>query len=267
MSTLTFNKTSLSYPPRDRRGQPQQVLDSIDLSFSSGEFVVIIGRSGSGKTSLLNLAAGFQTPTGGSVLLDGVPITGPGAERAVVFQDDALYPWLNARDNVAFPLKLRGFSKAQRRERADALLGLVGLGAAAERRIWELSGGMRQRVGIARALASEPRFLLLDEPLGALDALTRVKMQGFLLDIWKKSGAGALLITHSIDEALLLSTRIIVLSPNPGRIAASIQTDFAAQLLAGTKPETLRATPEFKRAHEELTNLIHTLSPEEELAA
>lgn len=266
-STLTFSKTGLSYPSRDRKGEPQRVLDSISFSVSSGEFTVIIGRSGSGKTSLLNLAAGFQLPTDGSVLLDGVPITGPGAERAVVFQDDALYPWANARDNVAFPLRLRGVSKERRRERADALLNLVGLSHAADRRIWELSGGMRQRVGIARALASEPRFLLLDEPLGALDALTRTKMQGFLLDIWKKSGAGALLITHSIDEALLLATRIIVLSPNPGRIAASIETGFAAELLAGAAPEALRASGLFKRTHEDLTGLIHTLSPEEELAA
>ncbi|MDQ0321681.1 taurine transport system ATP-binding protein [Pararhizobium capsulatum DSM 1112] len=266
-STLTFTKTSLSYPSRERKGLPQQVLDSINFSVSSGEFVVIIGRSGSGKTSLLNLAAGFQVPTEGGVLLDGARIVGPGAERAVVFQDDALYPWFNARDNVAFPLKLRGLSKAERRARADALLALVALSHAADRRIWELSGGMRQRVGIARALASEPSFLLLDEPLGALDALTRTKMQGFLLDIWKKSGAGALLITHSIDEALLLATRIIVLSPNPGRIAATFETGFGAELLAGAKPETLRATPLFKSIHEQLTDLIHTLSPEEELAA
>ncbi len=266
-STLTFSNTGLSDPPRDRRAAPQRVLDAINLSVSSGEFVVIIGRSGSGKTSLLNLAAGFQAPTDGAVLLDGVPVAGPGAERAVVFQDDALYPWINARDNVAFPLKLRGVSKAVRRARADSLLSLVGLSHAADRRIWELSGGMRQRVGIARALASEPRFLLLDEPLGALDALTRTKMQGFLLDIWKKSGAGALLITHSIDEALLLATRIVVLSPNPGRIAATFETGFGAELLAGAKPEALRATPRFKSTHGDLTDLIHTLSPEEELAA
>ncbi|MCL6706260.1 ABC transporter ATP-binding protein [Pseudomonas sp. R2.Fl] len=265
-STLTFRDTGLTYPARRKNERPHPVLDRINLSVSSGEFVVIIGRSGSGKTSLLNLAAGFQQPTSGAVLLDGAPIRGPGAERAVVFQDDALYPWLSARDNIAFPLKVRGVGLAERRDTANHLLERVGLAKAGDRRIWELSGGMRQRVGIARALAANPRFLLLDEPLGALDALTRSKLQLFLLDIWRSSKAGALLITHSIDEALLLATRIVVLSPSPGRLSAVLETGFAAEILAGEKPQKVKQSALFRRMHDGLTNLIHE-TPAEEFAA
>ncbi len=232
MSILTFRNVSLTYPARTGKGGAgeKRVLDGINLQVASDELVAIIGRSGSGKTSLLNLAAGFLTPTTGAITVDGTPVTGPGADRAVVFQDDALYPWLDARDNIAFPLKLKGVPLAERRAKAEVLLARVGLADAGDRHIWELSGGMRQRVGIARALAAEPRFLLLDEPLGALDALTRTRMQDFLLRIKAESGAGAVLITHSIEEALLLGTRVVVLSPNPGRLTAEGEAGFNAGL-------------------------------------
>ena len=268
MSILTFRNVSLRYPPRaGRNGAAEKlVLDGINLQIASDELVAVIGRSGSGKTSLLNLAAGFLEPTDGTITVDGAPIRGPGADRAVVFQDDALYPWLDARDNIAFPLKLKGISLAERRRRAEALLARVGLADAGDRRIWELSGGMRQRVGIARALAAEPRFLLLDEPLGALDALTRTRMQEFLLRIKAESGAGALLITHSIEEALLLGTRVVVLSPNPGRLTAEIEAGFNAEVLNGTSVAAVKASPLFKRMYAGLTGLIHSTS-EEELAA
>lgn len=262
-SQLSFDNTSLAYPGRRGSDQELLVLDRISLSVSSGEFVVIIGRSGSGKTSLLNLAAGFQRPTSGAVLVDGQPITGPGAERAVVFQDDALYPWLNARDNVAFPLSLKGVGQKERRQIANDLLNRVGLSDAGGRQIWELSGGMRQRVGIARALAANPRFLLLDEPLGALDALTRSKLQLFLLNIWQESKAGALLITHSIDEALLLATRIVVLHPDPGRIGTILESGFGAEILAGADARRVRQSPLFRSMHDGLTTLIHETSAKE----
>ncbi|MCR6499364.1 ABC transporter ATP-binding protein [Shinella sp. CPCC 101442] len=267
MSILTFRNVSLTYPARTGRGGTGDkcVLDGINLQVASDELVAIIGRSGSGKTSLLNLAAGFLTPTSGTITVDGAPVTGPGADRAVVFQDDALYPWLDARDNIAFPLKLKGVPLAERRARADALLARVGLADAGDRRIWELSGGMRQRVGIARALAAEPRFLLLDEPLGALDALTRTRMQDFLLRIKAESGAGAVLITHSIEEALLLGTRVVVLAPNPGRLTAEIEAGFNAEILNGAAVADVKASPIFKRMHAGLTGLIH--AGEEELAA
>ncbi|MCM2474970.1 ABC transporter ATP-binding protein [Rhizobium sp. CG5] len=259
MSTLSFRDISLRYAPQNGRSRELHpwVLERINLSIATGEFVVIIGRSGSGKTSLLNLAAGFIAPTEGTITVDDVPIAGPGADRAVVFQDDALYPWLNARDNIAFPLKLQHVASQHRRVRADELLELVGLADAGDRRIWELSGGMRQRVGIARALASDPRFLLMDEPLGALDALTRSRMQGFLLNVLQKSGAGALLITHSIEEALLLATRVVVLEPDPGRLAADIPVGFAGEILAGASPAQIKSSPLYKRMHDGLTSLIN----------
>lgn len=263
MSTLSLQSLSLDYAAG--RSQMKRVLGGITLHVASDEFVVVIGRSGSGKTSLLNIAAGFQRPSEGRVLVDGNEIFGPGADRAVVFQDDALYPWLNARDNVAFPLKLRGIPKAARRRAADALLAKVGLEGAEGRNIWELSGGMRQRVGIARALASEPRFLLLDEPLGALDALTRARMQKFLLDVWSASSAGALLITHSIDEALLLATRIIVLAPDPGRVVADVPVSFGRALLTGETIAAIKAQDAFKRLHDKLTAEIE--GEEAEIAA
>lgn len=268
MSILTFRNVSLRYPPRGGRAGAGEslVLDDINLQIASDELVAIIGRSGSGKTSLLNLAAGFLQQTSGTISVDGVPIQGPGADRAVVFQDDALYPWLDARDNIAFPFKLKGIAAAERRERAQQLLSRVGLADAGDRRVWELSGGMRQRVGIARALAAEPRFLLLDEPLGALDALTRTRMQEFLLRIKAESGAGALLITHSIEEALLLGTRIVVLSPNPGRLTAEIEAGFNAEVLNGASVAAVKASPLFKRMQAGLTGLIHSTT-EDEVAA
>lgn len=255
MCTLSLDNVTLRYAA-DRGGSPP-VLAAIDLTLERGEFVVVIGRSGSGKTSLLSLAAGFVAPSSGRIAIDGKPVSGPGSDRAVVFQDDALYPWLTALDNVAFPLRLRGVPSADRLEKARQLLVRVGLPDARDRHVWELSGGMRQRVGIARALASDPKFLLMDEPLGALDALTRSRMQGFLLDVWQTSGVGALLITHSIEEALLLATRVIVLAPSPGRIVSEIRTTFGRDHLAGAPLSDIRSSVAFRRLHDELTALIH----------
>ena len=251
MHELTLDTVSLDYGTGN-----QPVLDRVALKLRQDEFVVVIGRSGAGKTSLLNLAAGFVEPTEGRVLLDGKPVSGPGQGRVVVFQDDALFPWLDALDNVAFPLKLERVGLAQRRAEARRLLSLVGLARAANRRIWELSGGMRQRVGIARALAAKPAFLLLDEPLGALDALTRSQMQELLLDVWAKSWVGALLVTHSIEEALLLGTRILVLAPGGRGIRAEFRPDFGRRLLAGESAGTLKDLPEFLALKRDLVALI-----------
>jgi taurine transport system ATP-binding protein len=264
MSILSLQSLSLDYAEAGTR-RKRRVLDGVNLHIASDEFVVVIGRSGSGKTSLLNIAAGFTEPSEGRVLVDGKEIDGPDVDRAVVFQDDALYPWLTATGNVAFPLKLQGIPKGERQRRAEDLLVKVGLDGAGKKNIWELSGGMRQRVGIARALAASPRFLLLDEPLGALDALTRSRMQKFLLDVWAESKTGALLITHSIDEALLLATRVIVLAPNPGRIVADIKTEFGKAVLEGKSIKDIKALTAFKHLNDELTALIH--ADEEEIAA
>jgi len=259
MTELRLTNVSLNYARRQAFGASAvtPVLQRVSLSLAPGEFVAVIGRSGSGKTSLLNLAAGFVQPTEGRVTRGGEPVSGPGADRAVVFQDDALYPWLSARDNVAFPLRLAGVSRAERRARADELLAQVGLRSEAGRAVWELSGGQRQRVGIARALAAKPDFLLMDEPLGALDAMTRERMQELLLGVWQASGAGVLLITHSVEEALFLGTRVVVLAPHPGRIVEDRPFGFSRRFAAGETARHLKAAAEFIAAREELISAIY----------
>lgn len=262
--SLQVDRVTLLYPAAKLHFAAEPVLHGLSLDVGRDEFVCVIGRSGSGKTSLLNLAAGFVAPTSGFVTADGIPISGPGADRAVVFQDDALFPWVSARDNVAFPLKLRGVSAADRRRQADELLDSVGLSDAGDKAVWELSGGMRQRVGIARALAAKPRYLLMDEPLGALDAMTRERMQGFLLSVWRRSGAGVLLITHGIEEALFLGTRVVVLAGQPGRVIADRSFNYGRRFLAGEPARAIRADPGFVGDRDALTDLIHD---ERELAA
>lgn len=251
MPELVVENVSVQYP-----GQYRPALIQASTSVKSGEFVVLVGRSGCGKTTLLNVVAGLLSPTDGNVRVDGKLVAGPSAERASVFQNDALFPWLNARENVGFALKLRGVSRKERGEVADRLLGLVKLDGFGEKPIWELSGGMRQRVGLARALAAQPAFLLMDEPLGALDALTRERMQTLLLDIWVESKIGVLMVTHGIDEALLLATRIIVLSPGPGRIVRQIETGFGRRYAEGETVRSIKADPAFALARANIEDSI-----------
>ncbi|MEQ4514698.1 MAG: taurine ABC transporter ATP-binding subunit, partial [Pantoea agglomerans] len=194
-------------------GQP--VLQDINLQLDSHELLVVLGPSGCGKTTLLNLVAGFLPVESGSITLDNQPVTGPGAERGVVFQHEGLLPWRNVLDNVAFGLQLAGMSRPDRDAIARRLIRQVGLEGAEKRAIWQLSGGQRQRVGIARALATDPQLLLLDEPFGALDAFTREQMQTLLLTLWRDSGKQILLITHDIEEAIFLASELILLSPGP----------------------------------------------------
>lgn len=256
MSVLSLQNITLHYG-----GAERPVLEDVSLDLPRGEFITVIGRSGSGKTSLLNLAAGFLAPSAGRVTVDGRAVTGPGPERAVVFQDDALFPWLDVRRNVELPLKLSGQAPKLRQERALALLEAVGLADHAGKSIWQLSGGQRQRVGIARALAAEPEFLLMDEPLGALDAMTRERMHGLLLRLWDRSHAGVLLITHSVEEALFLSTRVVVLAPSPGRVVWVEHPDYGRRFLAGENPRALKSEPGFIAARERLVAAIHDEEP------
>ena len=251
MPKLILDDVSVHYD-----GQPAPAVVNASIEVGAKDFVVLVGRSGCGKTSLLNVAAGFVSPSQGEVTVDGVPVTAPGADRAVVFQNDALFPWLSARDNVAFPLKLRGVSPRERAVRAGALLRLVKLEAAGDKAIWELSGGMRQRVGLARALAAQPHFLLMDEPLGALDALTRERMQTTLLDLWAANSVGILMITHGIEEALLLATRIVVLTPGPGRIVRQLAAGFGTRYVAGEPVRSIKSDPDFVAARAELADAI-----------
>jgi taurine transport system ATP-binding protein len=220
-------------------------LQDINLSIDSGELLVVLGPSGCGKTTLLNLIAGFLPAESGSIMLDGKAVTGPGAERGVVFQHEGLLPWRNVLDNVAFGLQLAGVEKNASREVARQMLKKVGLEGAEKRFIWQLSGGMRQRVGIARALTADPQLLLLDEPFGALDAFTREQMQELLLTLWKESGKKILLITHDIEEAVFLASELILLSPGPGRVIERLPLDFGRRYIAGESCRSIKSDPAF----------------------
>ncbi|MGN6466268.1 MAG: ABC transporter ATP-binding protein [Rhizobiaceae bacterium] len=209
-----------------RGGGQAAVLEDINLSIAANQFVSIVGRSGCGKTTLLNIIAGLDAASGGEVFIAGRRVIGPGQGQGVVFQQHALFPWLTALENVAFGARSLPLAKSEKMERAYELLQLVGLEASAGKYPRELSGGMQQRIAIARALALDPDILLKDEPFGALDELTRIEMQQELLRIWEARQKTVVFITHSIGEALTLSDRVILLAPHPGRIARDISVDL-----------------------------------------
>jgi ABC-type nitrate/sulfonate/bicarbonate transport system ATPase subunit len=207
-------------------GESLLVLDAIDLSIAENEFVVLLGRSGCGKTTLLNIIAGLEQPSAGEVRVAGQRVTRPGAGKGMVFQQNALFPWLTAERNVAFAASNRGLGRAEARALAHELLVLVGLEGAAAKYPFELSGGMQQRVAIARALALDPAILLMDEPFGALDELTRNEMQDELLRVWSQRQKTVVFVTHSIWEGLILADRVIVLAAHPGRIGYAARIEL-----------------------------------------
>jgi taurine transport system ATP-binding protein len=245
MALLQLERISAQYP-----GAAEPVLSDISLSLGPQQLLVALGPSGSGKTSLLNLIAGFVTPSAGRITLDNVPITGPSAERGVVFQDDALLPWQDVLANVAFGLALAGVAREQREATAREMLALVDLAGFEKRRIWELSGGQKQRVGLARALAANPRVLLMDEPFGALDAFTREQMQELLLQVWQRTAKPVFLITHDIEEAVFLATDLILLAPNPGQIVERLTLDFGQRYSAGESARAIKSDPQFIETRE-----------------
>ncbi|MET9274740.1 ABC transporter ATP-binding protein [Kribbella sp. NPDC003557] len=215
-------------------------LDRVSLDIADNEFITVVGPSGCGKSTLMNILAGLEEPTSGRALVDGVPVEGPGPERGVIFQQYALFPWLTVRKNVEFGLKTAGVGKAERRERAQHFIDVVGLADFADALPKMLSGGMRQRCAIARAYAVNPSILLMDEPFGALDALTRVKLQEQLLDTWSQEQRTVLFITHDVDEAVFLANRVIVMAARPGRIYDVIDVD-----LPYPRSEEFRLSAEF----------------------
>ncbi|MBN9257028.1 MULTISPECIES: ABC transporter ATP-binding protein [unclassified Mesorhizobium] len=252
---LRIQDASVTFPASD--GSAVHALDRVNLDIAPNSIVVAVGASGCGKSTLLNAIAGFLPLTEGSITLDGKPIDKPGSERGVVFQKDTLLPWANVLDNVALGLKFQGVSRAERHERARGLLALVGLSDFADKPPYELSGGMRQRVGIARALATDPKILLMDEPFGALDSLTRETMQQLLAGIWAETGKQVLFITHSIEEALILGTTIVVMSPRPGRIIARFDAAFVRDFAEYGDIGPIQSAPRFIELREEIRALIH----------
>jgi NitT/TauT family transport system ATP-binding protein len=233
-------------------------VDGVDLDVQPGEFVSLIGPSGCGKSTLLNAVAGFLPPSSGQLTLDGDAIHEPGPERGVVFQQYSLFPWLTVRKNVEFGLKMLGAAANERETRARTLLGLAGLLAFENHYPDQLSGGMKQRVGIVRALATSPQVLLMDEPFGALDAQTRVVMQEILTNMWQRLRLSVLFITHDIDEAVFLSDRIYVMTARPGRIKAEIRVPLPRPRMA-----EMTATAPFIGMAQQIRSLIR----EESLAA
>ena len=228
-----------------------QALAAIDFSIADREFAVLLGPSGCGKSTLLNLLAGFEAATAGHLRVFGAEVVHPGPDRAVVFQEAALFPWLSVRDNVAFALRLKGMPRREMDAQVGRTLAQVGLAQFADALPDQLSGGMKQRVGIARALVMEPRVLLMDEPFGALDAQTRLSMQELLLGVWEKQRKTVLFITHDIDEAILLADTLYVMSARPGRIKARIPVELP-------RPRTLDmlASAEFNPLRRQIMHLI-----------
>ena len=233
-----------------------QALERIDLTIEPGQFVCLAGPSGCGKTTLLRLLAGFMRPSEGTITVGEERVSRPAAERGVVFQQPTLFPWLSVRKNVELGPKLRGVSAAERREQADKHLSMVGLSDFADQRPYELSGGMQQRCQIARVLTNDPDIVLMDEPFGALDALTRERLQNELLEIWRVTGKTILFITHSVDEAVFLGSRVMVMSPRPGRILLDEQANFSPPG-APIDAAQIRGLPEYVEFAERVRLAIH----------
>jgi NitT/TauT family transport system ATP-binding protein len=232
------------------REQTIHALEGAELAIRKGEFVCLIGASGCGKSTLLRIIAGFETPSAGQALMWGKPIDGPDPSRGMVFQDYALFPWLTVRDNIGFGPRSRGRPRAEVRDTVERFVDMVGLNKFADAYPHQLSGGMRQRVAIARVLANDAEIVLMDEPFGALDAMTRERLQDELLDIWQRTKLTVVFVTHAIEEALLLADRVVVMTPGPGRIESDIR-------LALPRPRDV-AGPEFNELRRALGAKLHS---------
>ncbi len=259
MSRLLIDDVSMRFNLAN--GAYIQALKNVTLELQSGELMSVLGPSGCGKTTLLNIVAGFLAPTEGNIVLNEHRVIGPDAERGMVFQQGALFEWMSVRDNVSFGPRMRGQTADQYTENVNHLLDVVGLGAFKEKSVYELSGGMQQRVALARCLANDPDVILMDEPLGALDALTREKMQSLVLKLWKETGKTIILITHSVEEALLLGERLLVMAPRPGRIHKEYQLPFA-DLGVNADLREVKKHPDYNSKREEILSMIWDMEEE-----
>ena len=236
-------------------GSEVNALKEVSLEINKGELLSILGPSGCGKTTLLNIVAGFLSPTAGSVVLNDKTINGPGSDRGMVFQQGALFEWMNVRKNISFGPAMKGVSASETQKHVDGLLEMVGLKGFSEKAVYELSGGMQQRVALARCLANDPDVILMDEPLGALDALTREKMQELILKLWKETGKTIILITHSVEEALLLGERLLVMAPRPGHIHKEYKLPFA-HLAMESNLRAVKKRGDYVEKREEILSMI-----------
>jgi len=226
VSRLSIRNVGKTFPGVSRQAPPTEALRPVSLDVADNDFITVLGPSGCGKSTLLRLVAGLEEPSTGEILLDDVPIRGPGADRGVVFQSYTLFPWLTVRRNICFGLREKGVALAEQREISDRFIARMGLQGFEDHYPKQLSGGMQQRVAIARALANDPKILLLDEPFGALDNQTRLLMQELLLDTWEAARKTVLFVTHDIDEAIFMANRVVVFSARPGRIKSEVATDL-----------------------------------------
>ena len=259
MSGLILKNISMRFDLPN--GSHVQALQDVSLDLKPGQLMSVLGPSGCGKSTLLNIVAGFLAPTGGTITLNGHPVTDPDAERGVVFQKGALFEWMNVRENVSFGPRMAGQREAQYGARVDHLIDVVGLQDFRDKAIYELSGGMQQRVALARCLANDPDVILMDEPLGALDALTREKMQAMVLNLWKETRKTVILITHSVEESLLLGERLVVMAPRPGRIYKEYNLPFAEQGV-GQDLREIKKQPDFTSMREEILSMIWNMEEE-----
>ena len=252
MSKLVIENVSRIFPGV-RRGKPTRALEPTNLQISDNDFVTILGPSGCGKSTLLRLVAGLDRPTAGRIVLNGKPVVEPGPDRGMVFQSYTLFPWLTVADNIAFGLREKGVARERRSEAVREWLVRIGLTGFEHHYPKQLSGGMQQRTAIARALANDPEILLLDEPFGALDNQTRALMQELLLDIWERARKTVLFVTHDIEEAIFLGSRVVVMTARPGRIKAEVAID-----LPHPRHYTIKTSPEFSALKARLTEEIRT---------
>lgn len=259
MSGLEINGVSMTFELPD--GGKVEALKDINLNIKEGELMSVLGPSGCGKTTLLNILAGFLAPTKGQIAMNGHTVTGPHPERGMVFQKGALFEWMSVRKNVSFGPDMKGMSATETNEKVEHLLDIVGLQDFKDKAIYELSGGMQQRVALARCLANEPDVILMDEPLGALDALTREKMQGLVLKLWKETGKTIILITHSVEEALLLGERLLVMAPRPGRVHKEYQLPFA-EIGVGKDLREVKRHEDFGTTRDEILSMIWDMEEE-----